>query len=481
MAAQDCLSTTQFKEQAFRLTGKNLPAPIYEQYSYTDPNSLSPGGKPTNVDIKVWNHLRDILGSRVLERGKKLSSGLSNPMWNVAYQTLIGLQRRLNTTNFYAMYFFARWEKLTVSTLGGTTVPIRTWPIDPNDWDLFTPVNGTKTDFDTHVCMYNVYSALGRVVNSKKEAQDASVPTSTATPAMYVASFIVYMAHIVALATATEAKRPMTDGNPVVYMFDVYASLLWCCRKIKERTYLETKSFTADDVFELLRLEWRQDQPYLRDETASILWATFINDANSANGIISKGVNDMNKNVQMPGGAKTSSFVGRGTTPAATVEDQQARIEAFFAEFFSYSVGLKASWKDGPDWGGDRCTFTFPMGLYVFPLTPGQVNPDLKTPMARTAWDSSLDDFMQMAKDDLDKFMATGACKPGEYFSKKRNACTPIPNCPRPTDDPKRTKFDPITEECVEPSSGGGGGGGSGSPLLLLLLLLLALAYVSSR
>jgi hypothetical protein len=44
--------------------------------------------------------------------------------------------------------------------------------------------------------MYNVtvFNALGRVVNSKKEAQDASEPTSpTPTPAMYVASFIVYM------------------------------------------------------------------------------------------------------------------------------------------------------------------------------------------------------------------------------------------------------------------------------------------------
>ena len=121
------------------------------------------------------------------------------------------------------------------------------------------------------------------------------------------------------------------------------------------------------------------------------------------------------------------------------------------------------------------------MSLAVFPLTPGIVNDKLKTTMAKGAWDNSLDDFMITAKDDLDKFMATGACKPGEYFSKKRNACTPIPTCPQPGDDAKRTKFDEDTEECVEPSSGGGGGGGSGSPLLLLLLLLLLLAYVSSR
>ena len=122
------------------------------------------------------------------------------------------------------------------------------------------------------------------------------------------------------------------------------------------------------------------------------------------------------------------------------------------------------------------------MSLAVFPLTPGIVNDKLKTTMAKGAWDNSLDDFMITAKDDLDKFMGTGACKPNEYFSKKRNACTPIPTCPQPGDDAKRTKFDEDTEECVEPSSGGGGGGGSGSPLLLLLLLLLlALAYIGSR
>jgi hypothetical protein len=316
---------------------------------------------------------------------------------------------------------------------------------------------------------------------SSSSSETASEPTSTTTPATYVASFIVYMAHIVALATATEAKRPMTDGNPVVYTFDVYASLLWCCRKIKERTYLENKPFTANDVFELLRQEWRQDQPYSKDETTSILWATFINDANSANTKIAHGVKEMNTPVQMPGGTKTSSFVGRGTTPPATIAEQEARIEAFFAEFFSYSVGLKDSWQDGPDWGTDPCKFTFPMGLYVFPLTPGQVNIFLKTPMAKNAWGTSLDDFMQTAKVDLDKLMATGACKPGEYFSNKRKTCLPIPSCPQTGDDAKKTKFDENTETCVEPSSGGGGGGGSGSPLLLLLLLLLALAYVSSR
>jgi hypothetical protein len=183
------------------------------------------------------------------------------------------------------------------------------------------------------------------------EAQLASGPTSTTTPATYVASFIVYMAHIVALATATEAKRPMTDGNPVVYTFDVYASLLWCCRKIKEGTYLGTTPFTANHVFELLREEWRQDQPYSRDEAASILWASFISDANSANGKIANGVNKMNANIAMPGGKKTSSFFGRGSTPSTVQAEQEARIEAFFAEFLSYSVGLKQTWTDGPDWG----------------------------------------------------------------------------------------------------------------------------------
>ena len=156
MASQDCLSNSAWKEQAYRLTGKNLPAPIYEQQTFKDPNFNN-----QEVSVKLWDHLSDILASQVLEKGKKLSTGLPNPNWNVAYQTQIGLQRRLNTTNFYAMYFFARWDKRTVSSTGGD-VPIRTWPIDADYWDLFTPMGGTKTDFDTHVCMYNVFNARGR-------------------------------------------------------------------------------------------------------------------------------------------------------------------------------------------------------------------------------------------------------------------------------------------------------------------------------
>jgi hypothetical protein len=34
------------------------------------------------------------------------------------------------------------------------------------------------------------------------------------------------------------------------------------------------------------------------------------------------------------------------------------------------------------------------MSLAVFPLTPRTVNDKLKTPMAKNAWDLSLDDFM---------------------------------------------------------------------------------------
>ena len=485
MASPDCLSDANWKDMAYGGKSKTMHPPIYEQQRYKDPNSTpSPGGN-TQITVKLWNHLSDILQSRVLERGKKLSTGKPNANWNVAYQTQIALQRRLNTTNFYAMYAFARWDKRSVTPAGGTVkTPLRTIPIAASDWDLYTPLGGDVTNMSDHVCTYNVYNALGKIANAKADAEAASDPTKDEipTPLTYVASFIVYMAHIVALATATEAKRPMDDGNPVVYTFDVYAALLWCCRKIKERTMMRTDPATVNDVFMMLRDEWRQPpQLYNNDETKESLWATFINDANSANSKIAKGINEMNHNVTMPGGGQTSSFVGRGTTPAATREEQEARIEAFFSEFLSYSVGLKGSWTDGPDWETGRCTFTVPMSLATFPLTPGIVNDKLKTTMATTAWGTFLDDFMKTAKDDLDKFMATGACKPGEYFSKKRNACTPIPVCPQTGDDPKRTKFDEDTEECVEPSSGGGGGGGSGSPLLLLLLLLLLLAYVSSR
>ncbi len=169
--ASDCLSNPQWKDQAYQNKGTSLPVPIYDQYTYKSPNLPSPGSPAPIVNVKLWDHLRDLLLSRVLERGKKLSTGKPNPMWDVAYNTVINLQRRLNTTNLNAMYFFARWDKKTVPTLGGATVPVRTWPIDPQDWDLFTPTGGAKNDFTTHVCMYNVFNALGKVVNSKKDAE----------------------------------------------------------------------------------------------------------------------------------------------------------------------------------------------------------------------------------------------------------------------------------------------------------------------
>ena len=62
------------------------------------------------------------------------------------------------------------------------------------------------------------------------------------------------------------------------------------------------KPFTANELFEILRLEWRQDKPYEKDETSAILWAAFINDANSANADIARGVSAMNKNIPSQGG-----------------------------------------------------------------------------------------------------------------------------------------------------------------------------------
>ncbi len=149
--ASDCLSNSPWKDQAYQTKGTGLPAPIHEQYTCKSPNVPSPGGTAPIVNVKLWDHLSDILLSHVLERGKKDSKGKPNPNWDVAYNTVINLQRRLNTTSFCAMYFFARWDKRAVSTTGGD-VPVRTWPVDPSDWDLFTPTGGAKTDFTTHVC-----------------------------------------------------------------------------------------------------------------------------------------------------------------------------------------------------------------------------------------------------------------------------------------------------------------------------------------
>ncbi len=45
VASQDCLSNPQFKDQAYRLVGSNLPSPIYEQHTYKSPNVPSPRGE----------------------------------------------------------------------------------------------------------------------------------------------------------------------------------------------------------------------------------------------------------------------------------------------------------------------------------------------------------------------------------------------------------------------------------------------------
>jgi hypothetical protein len=61
----------------------------------------------------------------------------------------------------------------------------------------------------------------------------------------------------------------------------------------------------------MLRDEWRQDQLHSNDETTrkESLWATFMNDANSANSKIAKGINlnEMNPAVVMPGGGQTET------------------------------------------------------------------------------------------------------------------------------------------------------------------------------
>ena len=122
MASPDCLSDANWKDMAYGGKSKTMHPPIYEQQRYKDPNSTpSPGGN-TQITVKLWSHLSDILQSRVLERGKKLSTGKPNANWNVAYQTQIALQRRLNTTNFYAMYAFASEEGLFQFKIGLTRI-----------------------------------------------------------------------------------------------------------------------------------------------------------------------------------------------------------------------------------------------------------------------------------------------------------------------------------------------------------------------
>ena len=60
---------------------------------------------------------------------------------------------------------------------------------------------------------------------------------------------------------------------------------------------MRTDPATVNDVFMMLRDEWRQDQLHSNDETTrkESLWATFMNDANSANSKIAKGIDQRDK------------------------------------------------------------------------------------------------------------------------------------------------------------------------------------------
>ena len=483
----------------------------------------------------MWVHLTRIVVDKALEKGK---SPLKD-RWTVAVDGVMEIQQRFGTTCFFAMFAFARWERRRFTKAPyPSPIPLRQFDIDARAWDLATPI-GTDVDVkESHNCIYNVFAALGTITNSQNDAANASKLDDTRAPNMapYVASFIVYMAHIVALATAKQAKRPVDAGNPVVFSFDIYAALLWCCGKIKERTMMENKTFNVIDILTLLSVEWRQDKLYEKDEAHENLWSAFVNKYNSANPEIISGGGDISKTLRMPGINNNSPFFSIAAT--LDVPKQAQRIEFLFSELFSYSVGVKGDYIDGPKWETDRCSFTAPMSLAVFPLTPGAYNiAALATATALKAWDTpddgTIDEFNLMAQADLDLFMGalpsptvcpegqymskkTGTCLPipvcpqtgddpkktvfdedtemcvepaptvcpkGQYMSKKTGTCLPIPVCPQTGDDPKKTVFDEDTEMCVEPSSGGGGGGGggSGSGILLLLLLLIGIAFIGSR
>ena len=475
-----CFAESAWSDMAYMNTGTDLMwDPIYKPVVVPDLVTK----KDTNV--AMWVFLTDTSKSKALESGAGKKADTKN-LWNLAAQAALLLQKSFSTTCFFAMYAFARWEqRLVVKPPLAQPVHPRKLEITPKDWDFYTAVGYPDDVLENHNCIYNVFVALGTITNTKLNAESASTPTTTFPDSRpYAASFIVYMAHIVALATAKQAQRPNDDGNPVVYMFDIYAALLWCCRKIRERTRMSKDTATAEVIFGLLSIEWEQDKIYDDNEIRANYWVRFVDKVNSTNDAIITGHNELGHTLKMPGIGTVSPFVSAATT---TVVKQAQRIEFLFSYFFPYSVGVKG-WPDGPNWVSDECAFTIPMSLAAFPLTPGMVNPKLKTATAKKAWDTSLDTFMIMAKDDLEEFMGAPkpppgptVCPKGEYMSRKTRQCEPIPKCPGVGDDPKKTVFDEATEMCIEPSSGGGGGGSGGSGSGILLLLLIGIAFIGSR
>ena len=476
------------------------------------PFSNAVPGQPV---VSFWEHVREVFYEKYLES--------TDPTELKAAQiTVLDFQNRFCVTSFNVVFAYSQWAK-------GLKTPIKDFQAPASSYDLFSPVYYAKksgTNLTDHTAFFNVFSTVGRdIVESYTGAQiqgTAGLPTNGQS---VIAAFIVYISQIVAYAAAELRGRDSDDrgAHLAVYVYDLYASLIWVCKTLKEFSLLSNKTDmkSLQEALTYLVLMFADNRFYAHDERYQNYWSelTFMEDPGKP---IGDGIKEFETyTATLPGllDGTTSIF-----NPKGPQKETVRFIEAAAFQVMSYSV------RDWPT----NC-YGAMTRLPFFPLQV--IDNDTKNIVARV-WNvddgNALTNYALMADQDLALFIGSDApikpddCKDPNYWSKTQNKCLRIPKCP----DSDET-FDKDTEECVDtaevdckkrkangddvywskknkaclpiptckpgehfdedmeacypdtptptPSGGGGGGGGSGGSPLLLIGIVGALALFAGR
>jgi hypothetical protein len=465
--------------------------------------------------VSFWEHVREVFQDKYLESEDPTER-------KAGHITVLDFQNRFCVTSFNVVFAYSQWAQISKT-------PIKDFQAPASSYDLFSPVYYGKksgSNFTDHTAFFNVFSTVGRdIVESYMGAHiqgTAGLPTNGQS---VIAAFIVYISQIVAYAAAKLRGRDTDDNgaHTAVYVYDLYASLIWVCKTLKDFSLFSNKTDmkSLQEALTYLVLMFSQDRFYAHDERYQNYWSelTFMEDPGKP---IGEGIKEFQTyTATLPGllDGTTSIF-----NPKGPQKETVRFIEAAAFQIMSFSVR---------DW---------PTGCYAvmtrLPFFPLQVTDNATKNIAEAVWNvdekDALINYALIADADLALFIGGDApikpkdCKDPNYWSKTQNKCLRIPKCPDSTET-----FDKDTEECVDtaevdckkrkadgenvywskknkacldiptckpgehfdedfeacfantptPSGGGGGGGGGGSggSPLLLIGIVGALALFAGR
>ena len=462
--------------------------------------------------VSFWEHVREVFHEKYLESEDPTEL-------KAAQLTVLDFQNRFCVTSFNVVFAYSQWAK-------GSKTPIKDFQAPASSYDLFSPAYYNKksgTNFTDHTAFFNVFSTVGRdIVESYTGAHTEGVSGLPTNGQSVIAAFIVYISQIVAYAAAKLRGRETDDAgaHTAVYVYDLYASLIWVCKTLKEFTTLSNAKDmkSLQEALTYLVLRFAEDRFYAHDERYQNYWSelTFMEDPGNP---IGTGIKEFQSNTAtLPGllDGTTSIF-----NPKGPQKETVRFIEAAAFQVMSYSV------RDWPT----NC-YGAMTRLPFFPLQV--IDNDTKKIVARV-WNvddgNALTNYALMADQDLALFIGNDIppgpddCKDPNYWSKTQNKCLRIPKCPDSTETfdkdeeeckppeteeekcNKRRKlgenvyWSPVNNACVgcpegqhlDPTSnlcvpdtpsgggGGGGGGGSGGSPLLLIGIVGALALFAGR